>query len=183
MDFTSEDDLHRLLYCAHIVGKADDAPAYETFATAIRINKNVYAQAIAALVQYNNVAAQFTQVLKKVDSEPSETTETTLGDAVARLVVVGGIDPHYAMREMSIEDMLLYVKALDDKQRQEAESSRLWTYIQVAPHIDQKKTPSPQKLYPFPWEVELMKAKAVEIAEQNKEEFEKFMRTGATDKK
>lgn len=178
IDFGSVEDLHRLLYCAYIVNGVTDIPTYDVFANAIEGNRRLYAQAIKDVVRYNDVVAQFSaQRQEDSASDTPQAENMMLGDVVARLVVAGGIDAHYAMREMSIEDMLLFVKALDDKQRQEAESQRLWAYISVAPHIDTKKTPSPQKLYPFPWEQEAMRKQAAELAASARAEFEDFMRS------
>lgn len=178
MDFESPDDLCRLLYCARLVANPDEQATYEVFSTALHSNARFYKQAITSLMRYNSIVSQFASITQPAPSATKNETATspTLGEAVARLIVVGGVDARFVMRDMSIADMLLLVKAIDDKQRQEAESARLWTYISVAPHIDQKKTPTPQKLYPFPWEVEQIKQKAIEVAESSKEEFEAFMR-------
>lgn len=179
MDFSSTEDLQRLLYCAHLVAKPTECPTYEIFAKVIEQNGRLYAQAMSSLVKYNEVAAQFSEVTKVSSgvelSAENPPKEATLGAVVARLVVEGGVDARYALREMSVEDMLLFVKALDDKQRQTAESQRLWTFIQVAPHIDQKKTPSPQKLYPFPWEIEENERKAKALVNEMRDEFVQFM--------
>lgn len=178
MDFESPDDLCRLLYCARLVANPDEQATYEVFSTALHSNARFYKQAINSLMRYNSIVSQFASITQPAPSATKNETATspTLGEAVARLIVVGGVDARFVMRDMSIADMLLLVKAIDDKQRQEAESARLWTYISVAPHIDQKKTPTPQKLYPFPWEVEQIKQKAIEVAESSMEEFEAFMR-------
>ena len=186
MDFESPDDLCQLLYCARLVANPDEQATYEVFSTALHSNNRFYKQAITSLMRYNNVVSQFTsttQPTTAAESDKDSASSPTLGEAVARLIVVGGVDARFVMRDMSIADMLLLVKAIDDKQRQEAESARLWTYISVAPHIDQKKTPNPQKLYPFPWEAEQIKQKAIEVAESSMEEFEAFMRQTPKNKK
>ena len=176
MDFESPDDLHKLLYCAYVVNDPTEIPTCEVFCKAIESNKKLYSKAIKALVRYNSVVAQFTTTTPADTPAVEAGQETpTLGEAVARLIVQGGVDARYAMREMTMEDMLLLLKALDDKQRQEAEMHRLWTYITVAPHIDQKKTPTPQKLYPFAWESTQIK-KAEKITDADKADFEAFMR-------
>jgi hypothetical protein len=100
-----------------------------------------------------------------------------MGDIAARLIVMGGMDARYVMREMTVEDMLMFVKALDDKQRQEAESQRLWTYLSMLPHVDGKKLNTPQKLLMFPWEVETRVKEVQQVTAELKAEFESFMRS------
>lgn len=180
INFDDADDLHRLLYCAYMIDKPRQT-TFDTFAKALLSNKRLYKSAISVLSHYNTVAAQFAAFIPQAppsidpgaDVEPSP---VMLGEVVARLIISGGLDAHYVMREMTIEDMLRYVKALDDKQRQESEAARLWTYLSILPHVDGKKINSPKKLILFPWEVEEARVEAKRIAEDSREEFEKFMR-------
>lgn len=177
MDFANVGDLHRLLYCAYIID--DPTPStYEVFERALTSNQRLYKSAIGQLSRYSAVSAQFATI----ERSPSITDDATpdeplmIGDVAARLVISGGLDAHYVMREMTMEDMLRYVRALDDKQRQEAEAQRLWAYLSILPHVDSRKLNSPAKLIAFPWEVAASKAEAIRIAEQSREEFEQFMR-------
>ena len=80
------------------------------------------------------------------------------------------------MQEMTIEDMTLFIKALNEKVRQEEESRRRWTYFSILPHVDGKKLSSPDKMMIFPWEAEQQKREAEKVLQDNKEKFERFMR-------
>lgn len=177
MNFEDVADLHRLLYCAYLIGQPNPA-TFEVFEQTLLGNTRLYKQAINHLSRYNTVSAQFASIKQQptLTEETEPSAPMLLGDVAARLVVSGGLDAHYVMREMTIEDMLRYVKALDEKQRQQAESQRLWTYLSILPHIDKKKCPSPEKMLPFPWEVEALQEASMRVAEQMKDEFERFMR-------
>jgi hypothetical protein len=177
MNFEDVADLHRLLYCAYLIGQPNPA-TFEVFEQTLLGNPRLYKQAINHLSRYNTVSAQFASIKQQptLTEETEPSAPMLLGDVAARLVVSGGLDAHYVMREMTIEDMLRYVKALDEKQRQQAESQRLWTYLSILPHIDKKKCPSPEKMLPFPWEVEALQEASMRVAEQMKDEFERFMR-------
>lgn len=177
MNFEDASDLHRLLYCAYLIDKPFKT-VFETFEKTLLANKRLYKGAISSLSHYNTVAAQFAAITPQptLSDEATPDTPVLLGDVVARLIISGGLDAHYVMREMTIEDMLRYVKALDDKQRQESEAARLWTYLSILPHVDSKKLTSPKKLLLFPWEVVEAEAEAKRIAEEGREDFDKFMR-------
>lgn len=180
MSFENEDDLYRLLYCAYWVGTGCDAP-YEIFERTLRKNPKYLSQAIYQISHYNTLSRQFsvlTPVVEK-DSDEEGSTPSFMGDIAAHLVVEGGLDARYVMRDMTIEDMLLFIKAIDNKQRQTAESQRMWTYISILPHVDKKKLKTPQNLIMFPWEVESRKQEAEKATEELKAEFEAFMRGGA----
>lgn len=178
IDFSVEDDALRLLYCAYLIN-APLSTSYDLFKRSINAKPKILRRAMADMMAYNENTAQFTM------TPPSESAtgvkpeikvpSVLLGDVVARLVVSGGLDAHYAMREMTISDMMRYVKALDDKHRQQMEAQRLWTFLTILPHIDKKSAPTPQKLYPFAWELEEMERKAQAEIEKNKETLEKFM--------
>lgn len=45
------------------------------------------------------------------------------------------------------------------------ESSRLWAFIQVLPHLS-KNIKNPQDLYPFSWEIEEQKEKTMKETEK-----------------
>lgn len=176
MNFDEVADLHKLLYCAWLINNPGES-TFEAFETALIANKRAYKRAIAELSHYNVVTAQFATLqhpISPTDDDPDE--PIFLGDVTARLVIMGGMDARYVMREMTVEDMMRYVRALDDRQKQESESSRLWTYLSILPHVDGKKLDTPQKLITFPWEVEALRAEAKRVAEASREEFEKFMR-------
>ena len=179
MNFDDEGDLHRLLYCAYWVGTGCDS-TFEIFTKTLSVNPRYYTRAMKELTRYNTLAAQFASLAPSVqaETEAEQGDSQFMSDVAARLVIVGGMDARYVMREMSVEDMLLFVKALDDKQRQEMESQRLWTYLAMLPHVDGKKLDSPQKLMMFPWEVEKHKQEVKRVTDEARAEFEAFMRGG-----
>lgn len=178
INFEDAADLHKLLYCAYIINRPFST-TFERFETALLSNKRLYKRAINQLSHYNSVSTQFSVLKQAPTIEPDDDTVDApifLGDVTARLVIMGGMDARYVMREMSIEDMMRYVRALDEKQKQENEAARLWTYLSILPHVDKNKLPSPQRLITFPWETEAIRAEAERVAEASREEFEKFMR-------
>ena len=178
IDFRDIADMHRLLYCAYLINDVEFI-SFEVFESTLTANKRLYREALKQLERYNAMSSQFSALTPKVSiaEEEKEGGTISIGDVAAKLVVFAGLDAHYVMREMGIEDMVRYVRALEDKQRQELESARLWTYLTILPHIDKKKLNSPQKLVTFPWEAAETKKAAQRVAEEMKDEFERFMQT------
>lgn len=177
IDFGNEEDSQKLLYCSYILG-VDAPPSFSEFQLMLT-NKRFSRMFVQAMERYNRFLAQFSAHKEQSATEEQEQShDATIGDIAAKLIVSGGLDARFVMREMLIEDMPMFIKALEDKTRQEEESRRLWTYFSILPHIDSKKCPSPDKMLIFPWEQERQRAEAARVAEENKAEFEKFMRGG-----
>ena len=56
----------------------------------------------------------------------------------------------------------------ENKKKEELELDRMWTYLNMSPHIDTKKCKGPDKLFPFPWEKEEKKIKVNQELENNR---------------
>lgn len=174
MDFADEGDNMRLIYCSYIVGQ-DNPPSYKEFEYLLT-QKRFRSKFTQAMTRYNNFLSQFTAQRMTEGAGVEQNEDMTIGSIAARLIVSGGIDAQYVMREMSIEDMPIYIEALNDKIKREEESRRMWTYFNILPHIDSKKLKSPEKLVVFSWELERIQEEAKKIAEDSRAEFEAFMR-------
>ena len=176
INFADEDDAQRLLYCSYIVG-LDNPPSYAEFRTLIATNKRYRRLFVSAMERYNDFLLQFSARETPEEGAEQDASEgCSIGDIAAKLIVSGGIDARYVMQEMTIEDMTLFIKALNEKVRQEEESRRRWTYFSILPHVDGKKLSSPDKMMIFPWEAEQQKREAEKVLQDNKEKFERFMR-------
>lgn len=182
INLENEEDLCSLLYCAYCVGVGCTS-SYEVFSKTMKSNSKLYRRAIKAFTHHNTLTQQFSALTPAMQKSSDNDTNSVqqlsfIGDIAARLVIAGGVDVHYVMRDMTVNDMLLFVKALDDRQRQESEAQRLWTYLSMLPHVDGKKLNTPQKLITFPWEIEERKQEIKRVKEEMYAEFESFMRGG-----
>lgn len=96
---------------------------------------------------------------KEVKSESSEDMTMRITDAVMTLIINNKLDPHYVMYEMELWELTPFMEAMDTNYKSEMEEKRLWSFINVMPHIDHKKCKSPEQLLPFPWTKEEKKKK------------------------
>ena len=173
MDFSDENDMRRLLYCATVTCSAEPF-TFDVFERTLQSEKIVAAE-IRSLTSYSAFTAQFSRKRDVYKSETDAMQDVTIGSIAAKLIVAAGMDAHFVMHEMLVEDLPMYIGALNDKLRHEEESRRLWTFYAVLPHVDCKKLRNPQKLHIFPWEAEEAARKAREELVRSEQEFYRFM--------
>ena len=142
------------------------------FANIFGSNKKVTKQLLKEFEEYMVYIRQFTTSNKTeaVDEEGADAknAHTTITDIVMYLITACGIDPHYVMYEMELWEIEPYMKFAEMNKKESLEMDRLWTYLNILPHIDTKKCNSPDKLLPFPWEIQEKKEKQIKELENNK---------------
>lgn len=173
VDFSNEDDMRRLLYCATVASTTEPF-TFDVFEQTLQ-NKKVVAAATRSLTAYSAFTAQFSRKQETSESDADAARDVTIGSIAAKLIVSAGMDAHFVMHEMLVEDLPMYIEALNDKLRHEEESRRLWTFYAILPHVDGKKLKDPQKLHIFPWEAEEAARKAREELTRHEQEFYRFM--------
>lgn len=102
-----------------------------------------------------------------------ETDPPYMGD-LAALLIAYGLDAHFVLYEMKLFEVGDYLKAIDEKKRDQMESDRLWTFCTILPHVNGEKIKSPQDLMPFPWEIEEIEKNRLEQLQKDEEMFYKF---------
>ena len=193
IDYTSEEDVSKLLYCI-VLSNNDCQFTYSQFLQLLdskKISKNLFEQSQTVCEVFNQFKNTGTEEENTRDTvEGKESRGTYVKDLAALLVIQGGLDVNYVLNELSLNDIPLYIQALNDKQRERMEEQRLWTFISILPHVDSKKLKTPADLYPFPWELkekEIEREKHVEEGVKmldnildNKELLDKIMKTNTT---
>jgi hypothetical protein len=170
MDYSSKEDIDAFLYVMNV----DNTPyTFEVFKTALE-NDGIFKDLMLRLDRAMGIMAQFQGTESSDDTKSEGGISCSIGEIVSMLVM-GGLDAHYAMEEMDLCDLPLYIEAYERKRKEELENARLWTYISILPHIDGKKVSSPQVLYPFPWETDEMRRKAEKEMRENEEQLMKFL--------
>lgn len=179
IDFSCEDDMLQMMYCAtsDLHGKYT---SFKEYRAAMLNAPRVMKKALRELAQYHEYISQFKQSIKESADVKEDSAPELVADMAARLIVHGGMSASFVMFQMPVEDMGIYAKVMGEKIKQQAESDRLWCYLSILPHVSKKATRtrmrSPQTFYPFPWEEEDMAKQGLANIEKNKETFEKFMR-------
>lgn len=178
IDYADKEDMESLLYVMYITG---DKPGYtfEVFRQVMSDERFMIAMS-SDLGRIMEIVAQFQKKIAP-DISNTEGSPEYIGSIVSTLIMAG-LDAHYALNEMELCDLPLYLEAYERKRKEEMESSRMWTYFTMLPHIDSRKMKNGARdLIVFPWEEEEIKQEAERAIREDAGRFEEFMKTKKTD--
>lgn len=172
LNYGDEDDIVSLFYVCKLPDEADISLS--------EFKKNLTEASLDEMIKKFEkqmlIDSQFQPVSKKDIEESKDSDPVYIKDLVPMLVM-NGLDVHFALDEMGLFDIPIYLKAYDQRMKSDLESSRLWAFIQVLPHLS-KNIKTPQDLYPFSWEIEEQKEKTMKETEKGISVFEAFMNSG-----
>lgn len=178
MDYSSEEDMEALLYCSVLSCNRGTLYTLEEFRHMMQ-NEKLVKQMVQTLARESTVMEQFRQekgTSQEAKQDPGE--EPGFIKDIISTLIMSGLDATYVMDEMKLCDLPLFISAYEKKRKEQMESDRLWTYLNILPHVDGKKLPSARELYPFPWEMEEMKEKADKAIREDSEKLEMFFNQG-----
>lgn len=177
MDYSNEEDMEALLYCSVLSCNPGTLYALEEFRHIMQ-NDKLVRQMAQALARESTVMGQFRQESDEKDGVADcEGTPGFLKDIISTLIMAG-LDIGFVMDEMQLCDLPLFISAYENKRKEQMESDRLWTYLNILPHVDGKKLPSARELYPFPWEQKEMEEAAAKSIEEDADKLEAFFEQG-----
>ena len=176
----SEENYVFLIYSMYMVKHPYTYMTLLDFTKIFGDNQKVTKQLLQEFEECMNYLNQFINTSKKMEQDNSvETKEErntqTITDIVAYLITNCGIDAHYAMYEMELWEIEALMRQAEKNRKEELETDRLWTFLNVLPHIDSKKCKTPDKLMPFPWEAEEKKNRQLKEIENNKFAFKNMI--------
>lgn len=176
MDYANEEDVEALLYTTTICNNENTMYSFDIFRKTLS-NQKLVREMVSKLETETAVLSQFQKKQEKADIGSTDDSPGTIADIVSTLIM-SGLDAQYALNEMELCDLPLYIEAYEKKRKEEMESARMWTYLTILPHIDARKMENGAKdLITFPWE-EAEKQAEKEIKETEIERFELFMQKG-----
>lgn len=163
LDYSNEEDVLRLCYCAAIEADPSMQSTFETYRKTFDASPKVAKATMRAVSSYNRWATQFNanKITLSADATTGDEEPERIERVVAYLVVRGGMDPNYVLRDMPIEYVRIFMEGIAEQTRQELENQRLWTWLTIKPHVDKNALRTPDQLYRFPWEAERVSARAV----------------------
>lgn len=147
-----EEDIVMLLYCAFCITNNVEIK-YETFLVMLegeetsRWVAEKYQAVLGYIGQFGKV-----QGSSATTEESGETKEMKMTDIATSLIVDYHLDAHYVMYEMKLWEIEPLYAACEVAIKRRYEEKRLWTYLDMLPHIDSNKVKGPADLIPFPWE-------------------------------
>lgn len=176
MDYSDKDDIDSLLYTTTICNNKDKMHTLEVFQHTLS-NEKVTREMVMALEREMAFLSQFQKKKDVSGIDGGEDSPGMIGELVSTLIM-SGLDAHYVLEEMELCDLPLYIEAYEQKKKEQMESDRLWTYLNILPHVDSKKLANARDLYPFPWEEMEDVKEAERVLTEDAETFEIFMNNG-----
>lgn len=177
MDYSSDEDMEALLYCSVLCCNPGVLYTLEEFRHIMQ-NDKLVRQMAQALVRESTVMGQFRQESVEKDGVADcEGTSGFIKDIISTLIMAG-INIGFVMDEMQMCDIPLLITAYENKRKEQMESDRLWTYLNILPHVDGKKLPSAREMYPFPWEQKEMEEAAAKSIQEDANKLEAFFEQG-----
>lgn len=179
MDYTDKEDIESLLYVMYITGDKSGY-TFEVFRQVLTDERFMNTMS-SDLGKVMEIVAQFQRKPATSDIGNSEGSPENIGKIVSTLIMAG-LDAHYALNEMELCDLPLYLEVYEQKKKEQMEESRMWTYFTMLPHIDARKMKNGARdLITFPWEEEEMRKEAERAIKEDAGRFEEFMKTKKTD--
>lgn len=171
LDYGNEDDIISLFYSCTLPDKIQKSlPDFKK-----QLTEKSAKKMIREFEKQTSLISQF-QAESKKKNENSEPSDPTYIKDIVSTLVINGLDVHFALNEMELCDLPIFINAYDQKVKDSLESARLWAFIQVSPHLS-KAFKSPKDLYHFPWEVTPEPISETDMKE-GKNEYQTFLQTG-----
>lgn len=153
----NEDDSVLLAYAVYCSSPDTENVSMDVFLRLLESDK--FRKWIVASIQSNEAfEGQFSG--DKEDREGDE-EEPMISD-IAGMMIAEGMSPDYVMNRMSLWEMRMMVKGIEERKKERYTMDRLWTYLSILPQLSKegaRKLKTPDKLFQFPWEVEEQKKK------------------------
>lgn len=151
------EDIQHLFYCSLVLNNEDfSTMEYEVFQY-LMADEEVVKWLSDEYVKIGKYLSQFRTDIgdeeegEKGEKKNEEDKAFYMLEAVSGLIVKMGLDPNYVMYKMEEWEIAYYYRMMRDMDRERLTEERLWTYLQVLPHVG-KKLGGPEKLFPFPWD-------------------------------
>lgn len=180
MDYTDKDDVDSLLYTTTICNNEGKMYTFDVFRQTLT-NEKIVRELVLALERETAVLNQFQKKQEESNLGISDASQGLIGELVSTLIM-SGLDAHYALEEMELCDLPMYIEAFEKKKKEQMENDRMWTYYSMLPHIDARKMKNGVKdLIVFPWEEADLVREAEKALSDDSGRFEDFMKTKKSD--
>ena len=145
--YSDEKDINAILYVCDI-----DSVQNQTFDAFISELSAAKSKELAFVFHRESlIMSQFQKNREKESTkDESKSIEPSFIKDIVPLLIMSGLDANYALNEMALCDLPIFIHAYEQRQRDTMEQSRLWTFFNVSPYLSKDMTP--KDFYPFPWE-------------------------------
>lgn len=149
LNYNNEDEVIALFYTCTL--SENGTQSLENFRK--NLTKEVAATMVHKFEKYTSLITQFQEKAQNTptsDNKVSPSKPTYIKDAVAKLVM-NGLDAHFALNEMELCDLQIFLSALEEGTKDKMELQRHNLFWILRPNLSDKVR-SPKDLYSFSWE-------------------------------
>lgn len=168
IDYSSEEDIKNLLYACMSAKNIITRKEFEGMYSVIKHRNGMSSELMRQVEQMGSFYGSKKSGYNSGDTSDSLTQKIS---CISEYLIGYG----HNVLDCQIDELQIYINAVDKKKREDMESQRLWTYLSILPHVDAKKIKSPSDLYPFPWEIEDKQKELEKEVNDNMELFNDFM--------
>ena len=173
----NDNDAAILAYCCFQAAPGVEKITYNDFLSLLENRKfeEWLLRSIKADEEFN---AQFAPTTEEKSEGKADDTPPMLTD-IAAVMVINGVDAKYVMDEMPLYELQGYITAIEERKKEMVTNDRLWTWLGLMPHLSKessRKLSSPDKLLPFPWEIDEKKKKSEKEFDSMKNSLAEFFK-------
>lgn len=172
-----DDDAAILAYCCFQAAQGVERMTYDDFLSLLE-NRKFEEWLLKEIKADEDFNAQFAPATSEKSEGNADDTPPMLTD-IAAVIVINGVDAKYVMDEMPLYELQGYITAIEERKKEMVTNDRLWTWLGLMPHLSKessRKLNSPDKLLPFPWEIEEKKKKNDKEFDEIKDSLAEFFR-------
>ena len=166
------EDVMLLVYCALVVNN-DLNLTYPHFQTIMK-NEKIARDLMAKCQSEMDFMQQFTKQDSNEEDNADEAKDNRLSTIIHTIILQSGLDINYVMYDMRLWELAPLIKSIEEKTKFDMVEKRFWAYLNICPHIDNKKVKGPEDFLPFPWEKDNKKKAAVKFMDDNKDAIAAF---------
>lgn len=153
----SDEDVLTLMYCVYSC--TVQQVSLSAFVTMMG-NKKFANEMASKWSHYERFMRPFEDRIREENEKSEQPSENdgeiklSMKEIAQLLVFKYGLDPEYVFNDIDLWELNYLIKIGEGAYRNRMEEKRLWTFFQVAPHMDPKKAKNmtPEKMFPFAWE-------------------------------
>lgn len=174
-----EEDMVMLAYCCFQAAPGAPRMLYDDFVSMLE-NKSFAEWLLTEIKKDEDYNSQFVNLPSEHEEKEKGSKDVQFISQLAAILITNGVDAKYMMDEMPLYELQGYIDAIELKKEDALANDRLWCWLSMMPHLTKessRKLDSPDKLLPFPWEIEAKKKNKEKEFADMKDSIAAFFKT------
>lgn len=146
-----------LIYCLQRCEEGGSKMPFNAWVSvldSVEVSSHLYGRLERTLEELTPITASISNGEGEGDPSDDEGDSPDFTTIANMIIVEGGLAAGYVMDRMELWEIPAMLQAIQKRKQEGLEYQRLFTWMTMLPHLAQDSVCSPEKLLPFPWEVE-----------------------------